>query len=547
MNKILKGLLVAVLAVSAAQVKADSTSSNYTNKTFLMPRPVGVNLPMEQASFREHVRHSSKKDDGFGADFQVTGFYNASANAANIAKYFLVNSKSTIGLVGSSKLTGAAVVAAATGDINPNYLIHGITEGTTQAVGAEVIASVSGISLKLAPSHEEYGVRLDWHQDLHKLLKGLYLRASLPVAYVANNPKLTVTGGTAAPAATAGAAAFPTYNAALPAFFKGSYNVAESSAGGAPGAAGSLLGFDNQVALANAKINARQSETGVADLDIALGYKFLDKAKYHASLAAAVTVPTGNEAKGVYAFEPIVGNGKHFAFGGNLCAGAQVWSSGKQNINLNLDLKYRYLFENSEKRTYGLKGYKFGQYVLLVESNQANAAALAKPNGLIPAANKTTLNTDVTPGSQLDGILGLAYNNGNFNLDLGYNMYFREEESLKIKAGQLTDNRFAVAAVNYNAQGASANAATFPAAAAIANVTDASVSAAAAFVTAANLDVSSARTPSQFTNGVYAGLGYIFKSWDCPLMLGVGGKYDWASKNSALEQWGVWGKVGIGF
>ena len=542
MNKILKGLLVAVLAVSAAQVKADSTSGNYTNKTFLMPRPVGVNLPMEQASFREHVHHSSKKDDGFGADFQVTGFYNASANAADTAKYFLVNNKSTVAL------NNVAVAAAATSnangltaglDIGLGYLIHNATMagnaagltaiqvGVTGQILAGVVAATN-VSLNLAPRHEEYGARLDWHQDLHKLLKGLYLRASLPVAYVANNPKLKITNDST--------------NGNLAKFFSGNYSV--SAAVAAPNGA-TVIG-NNQVALTNAKIVGKQSETGVADLDIALGYKFLDKAKYHASLAAAVTVPTGNEAKGVYAFEPIVGNGKHFAFGGNLCAGAQVWSSGNQNINLNLDLKYRYLFENSEKRTYGLKGDNLGQYYLLLDSTAAIPAA-GTPAGLIPAANKLTLNTDVTPGSQLDGILGLGYNNGNFNLNLGYNMYFREAESLKVKAGQFVDGQYGVAAANFPNTGSFA-AATIPAGGAgitAPGVLDAA--SASSVVTMANLNVAGASTPSQFTNGVYAGLGYIFKSWDCPLMLGVGGKYDWASKNSALEQWGVWGKVGIGF
>ena len=62
-----------------------------------------------------------------------------------------------------------------------------------------------------------------------------------------------------------------------------------------------------------------------------------------------------------------------------------------------------------------------------------------------------------------------------------------------------------------------------------------------------SLDISTAETPSQCTHSIYGGLGYSFKEWDTPLMLGLGGKYEFASENSAIEQWGIWGKIGIGF
>src|SRR3990172_8830732 len=90
MNKMLKGLLVALLAVSAAQLEA------HTNKTFLMPRPHGVNLPMEYTTFCELINR--KAEDKFGGNFQVTGFYQASTDGDDVAKYFLFKNQSTIQL-----------------------------------------------------------------------------------------------------------------------------------------------------------------------------------------------------------------------------------------------------------------------------------------------------------------------------------------------------------------------------------------------------------------------------------------------------------------
>ena len=140
-------------------------------------------------------------------------------------------------------------------------------------------------------------------------------------------------------------------------------------------------------------------------------------------------------------FEPIYGNGSHFGFGGGLDAHANLWTKDEQNIKLNFVANYRYLFEASEHRPLKLKNY-LSPYVLLGDGSAANAP-------LIPAVNVLTpLGVNVTPGSQFDGILALAYNNGGFSADLGYNLYYREEEDVDLKA-QLQQDRYGVAARNY--------------------------------------------------------------------------------------------------
>lgn len=511
MNKMLKGLLVALLAVSAAQVKA------HTNKTFLMPRPHGVNLPMEYTTFDELV---SRRDEcKFGGNLQITGFYQDSTNGDDLAKYFLFKDKSTIKL---TKDVGAPAFATSTAvDLDLGYIIHdGANNGPRSA------------DIHLDPEQTAYGVRFDYHQDLDKILKGLYLRANLPVVHVKNEVNLRVSATGDFPAGTANAAAQP-IKTTLENFFNGTFE-------------NTTVAANAQSKLTHAKMTGDHSETGVADIDIALGYKFLNKECYHAALAIAFTIPTGNEADGVYVFEPIVGNGKHWGLGGDFCAGARVWGDMCHNLKVHLKIKYRYLFESSEKRTLGIKGRNWGQYHLLVPANVANNAATS----LIPAANITTKNVDVTPGSQFDGILGLAYNNGGLSLDLGYNLYFREREDVHLK-DTIVDGQFAIAARNLSVaiggHNGLLNVATFTPA----NVTDGVDGGAAAgalsIITKDTLDTAVAETPSQTTHSIYGNLGYIFREWDYPLMLKLGGKYEFASKNSALEQWGIWGGVGIGF
>jgi len=67
-----------------------------------------------------------------------------------------------------------------------------------------------------------------------------------------------------------------------------------------------------------------------------------------------------------------------------------------------------------------------------------------------------------------------------------------------------------------------------------------------AFLKCSDLNTCVAETPSQVSNKLFAGLGYVFKKWDNPLMLGLGGSYEWAN-SAAISGWAVWGKIGIGF
>lgn len=507
MNKSLKGLLVALLAVSAA------SANNSTNKTFLMPRSHGVNLPMEATTFGELTHRRAK--DAFGGNLQVSGFYSASTNGEEQAKYFLFDN--------AKKVTFKPEAAGATADAEGwlDFVLH------DAAAGAAQLNANTRASLELNPEQTAYGVRFDYHQDLSKILRGLYLRASLPVAHVENKVNVTYTSaGAQVPNTVSGLAVATDAGVILKDYLAGTFaNTAARNA---------------SVKLTNALISGAQSETGVADIDVQLGYKVLDKANYHMALALGLTIPTGNEADGKYLFQPIVGNGKHFGLGGDVCAGARVWGDMDHNLRLSMHLRYRYLFESSEKRTLGVKDANGvavdGIQYLLVQKYGAAAGT-----AIIPAANILTKNVDVTPGSQLDGSLALAYNNGGWSVDLGYNMFYREAESVKLKdsfadtyAVFATDRRVD----NYDTRGGGGAIDPFAVGAAQAGLPE---------IKKETLDTRAAATDSAFTNAIYAGAGYTFKEWDTPLMLGVGGKYEFANDNNALEQWGVWGKVGVGF
>lgn len=485
MNKALKGLLVAMLAVSA-------TVQAHTNKTFLLPRSHGVNLPMELSTFCELVHR--KAADKFGANFQAVGFYNATADENDTGKYFGIKNKDTFTLT-----RNAAGAAASTADQDLGFFVHNnASAGGTSA------------NVTLHPEQEAWGVRFDYYQDLEKILKGLYLKVVVPVVHVENDMELKVASAT-----TTEATNFTN-------FLKGTFDGIDAAA-------------NVQKRLTHAKMDGSNDSTGVADIDIVLGYNFLCKEAYHVGINIGFTIPTGDEADGNHAFEAIVGNGNHWAFGAGFCAGVRAWGDEDHNIKINAVLNYRFLFEATERRTLGLvdaPGFSaglidWGHYVLLAKVGDPKA------NGLTPAANVTTLNVDVTPGSQLDAMLALAYNNGGFCLDFGYNLFWKDDEDVDLKGGQFTDGTWGIADRNFAANaGGNVAIADF-----VANTA----------LTAKNLSTAAAETPSQVTHKIFAALGYVFKDWECPLMLGVGGGYEFRGSNAALEKWELWLKLGVGF
>ncbi len=584
MNKILKGLLVAMLAVSAAQVKIDAatardcgdnscnTSCNTSNscntgcndnnscntscntgcdtdcntnnngcgdnscqasnKTFMMTRSHGVNLSTEYTTFNELVNRKNA-EDRFGANFQVAGYYQASHECnKKLAGYFLN---------GCNTLTFGAGTAA-DNDVQEGYLVIGNDyKGPATA-------------LELRPKQTSWAVLFDYRQDLDKVAKGLYLYANLPVAQARNSLRLNVLSGTGTPVVNT--TVDSQENDALYQYLVGN----DSAITTAPTTAGGLA----QAALTHSKLDRCGREaTGVADINLALGYKVLDDENYYIGLALAVVIPTGTEVRSAHLWDAVIGNGKHFGLGFDWDSQATLWSDEDQSLKLNVVGRYRYLFESHENRVPGFSGvdangnaYDVASAYRLTVPVSALGTAAGTTVTLQPFANIAAQRVRVTPGNEFDGIFGFAYNCGGFTADLGYNLYYRDRENVcgtdcwsendgkYAMVRQLTNDATAVLVRGALATATAATSFTVG----IDGITDGGAAAGTtAIINKGNLDFRAAATPAQLTHSLYGGVGYSFIEWDNPLMLGAFGKYEWSPCNSALEQWSVGAKVGIGF
>jgi len=193
------------------------------------------------------------------------------------------------------------------------------------------------------------------------------------------------------------------------------------------------------------------TKVGIADIHITFGWNAWQRDLDHVGFGLYVVIPTGNRPEGVYAFEPILGNGRHWELGFHFTSRGQLWSTEdeKQKLFLSVDSTISHLFGAKQKRTFDLVGKPNSRYMLAekMQSTVTNLGGNATPGTLDPAtvltaqfagefnpvANLTTLPVSVSMGIQADTVFMLSYQHGDFIWDLGYNLWVRSCEKIKLK------------------------------------------------------------------------------------------------------------------
>jgi len=313
-------------------------------------------------------------------------------------------------------------------------------------------------------------------------------------------------------------------------------------------------------------------KSGVDDICIKLGFDMLKDDCNHAGLYGIVFVPTGRGTKAKYLFEPLVGS-KHVGAGVGFNADYLIYECGSNSLDLMIDARYAYFFKHKEVRSIDLFNGDLSRYLQVVLPN-----TVAQPNNTnmpVPGINFFTQKVEVTPRNMFELWAALSFNHCDFHFEFGYDFWMRSKEKLKLADLDLGVGIFDIAQ-------RSATTGICPVTASCARIcqaipgTDAPVSD-TTFVSVKNsktinkqgtqrdgssccpvycaqpnqcsyLNLDSAANPKALTSTVYAAASY-----DCclcceyPVMIGVGGQYEIAHRNSALSQYGVWLKTAISF
>lgn len=210
---------------------------------------------------------------------------------------------------------------------------------------------------------------------------------------------------------------------------------------------------DMQDPLQYGKVMGRQESNRVAEVQGTIGYNY-NKAWYHAGVSFRFGAPTGTITNAEFLFEDIVGNRHHWDVGFGLSGHVNMWENKQAGkcFAAYVDARISHLCTSKQKRSFDFKKNGPGSRYILLEQFDSPSQNLRIEGQipenqyigkLVPAINQTTFNTKLSIGVQADIVLKLAYQQDNFELDLGYNFWGISKEKMHWRDALVSD-RFAL-------------------------------------------------------------------------------------------------------
>lgn len=445
-----------------------------SSKSFFRPRDVSTDSALELSLVNYHRYHNP---DAGWFSFYVKPFFMGSTNKKQLSRYFLPNNKTCVTLDESGH-----------GNIDPLWLNVISPNG-----------SFYTSTLSLAPERKVAGMLFTFYANITQTI---WLGINTAAMQVNNNAHLCETDRTQ-PGTIPG--------------FENAYQAFNNSAWCA-----------GKISACNLKIG------GLDDIQFKLGYDILKNDESHASLYLVATAPTGKRPNAQYLFEPLVGS-KNGSFGVGLNAEVGLCDFKDKTCAFMVDLKYRYIFGATERRSFDLcNNGDWSRYLLVVTADQLLNSQ--------PAINLLTVPTHVTPRSTIDLWTAINIPVCNFNVEIGYDFWWRQSEKICKKCPIVAG--YGIQTLALCTSGSSASTATICQAAQGSNVTvtDATFTP----ITDADLNLNSAAHPNAHSQKLYLDLGYTFNDICSTPIIGLGVSYEFATKH-ALSQWGTWLTAGLSY
>jgi hypothetical protein len=178
------------------------------------------------------------------------------------------------------------------------------------------------------------------------------------------------------------------------------------------------------------------TKVGLADLRAELGWDFLRDECYHLGINIQLAAPTGNTcSESCLLFAPIVGNNKHWEFGGGLTGHYTFWESedDEQRFGLYVDVDITHMFTKSDTQVFDLNDKPLSRYIYaqkLVKADPLLVVGTSSPNlqfanEFAPVANFAMQNVDVSFAVQGDLVAKFVYTCRGFDWEIGYNFWGR--------------------------------------------------------------------------------------------------------------------------
>lgn len=278
-------------------------------------------------------------------------------------------------------------------------------------------------------------------------------------------------------------------------------------------------------------------KTGVDDLELKIGYNFINDTCLSMQAYLGGIFATGNRPHARFLFEPVVGNNKHFGILFGTDTMMNICASDCYSINYAINMTGRYLFRNQQCRSFDLKDKSWSKYMLIYESaTDALESSTGVGDRQRPGINRLTLKARVKPGfegTMTNALIGY-YNN--CSAEVGYNIYARQSEKVEpcssisgIALADISGNGTTNPARTINHQ----------------YILFANQFTANNYHPLSNTDIDrdSATAPAVLSHTIYAYAGYQWDTCWYPVNLGIGGSYEFTRENSILNKFIVWGKL----
>lgn len=498
-------------------------NGDVSGHTFLSVRPqFQSGMPEKESLWRRRATPGPcglGRDCGWGGAMQVVGFGGRTTKSARLGEFFMYG--------GSNQLFVSSNQSVFP-QINPIYF------GIIPANG-----DVYSSTIQINPSQSDGAAGFEWRQYLGCLSEcgnNWWFDVSFPVIQVSNRVTLTELNRT----------------------FTGNFEV--------PGSATNMLqalsGDFNFASIDGANTtflyglmptgtNATRRKTGVADVELKIGYDALCTECCFVNGYVGVLVPTGNRPQAKYVFEPIVGHNHHVGVLFGSAMFYDVWTGCDRNLTWEIAFDSRYLFSGTERRSFDLKYRPWSRY-LLVYANAADAAS----NTMSPGINYFTQDFKVTPRFYSTMDTSLVYNSMcGLQAQVGWNFWARQAEELKLKNPFPTGVAVTSLTVDNLIEGVNVtnilsnigNNVACTSVGAVNCLNNVQLTYPAGVITAADIDYASAANPAVISNIIYGTVGYDFDICCYPTFAAIGGSYEFPAINTALTRWKVWGKLGISF
>ncbi|HBS47734.1 TPA: hypothetical protein DEO28_05230 [Candidatus Dependentiae bacterium] len=499
--KVLASSIVVIAFIPPLCAKNDKTS-----QTFFMPRTSTENGVLEMALNGFELTHAQYKHDQAEyvrpknrpmVYFQDIYYMEQSRNDEDLAKYFLLGNKTELNVLQSGG-----------GDIYSGWLgLYGSTGHYDKM-------------FSIRPKRKIFGATINYHQDLSPMVNNLWFAAFLPVVKAEHYLKLIEY--------KQGEAAVESIGTPL-SFNQPNPNPASARFTDIRSALNNMYWKYGKFS------TSKMHLVSLDDLQLKLGYNILTNyKKYHWGVYGDLLIALGDAPKADYLFESMVGNGGHTGLGIGTNFDCSIFTGKKRNIFLYGDLKYRYLFSSTEKRSFDLvNNGNWSRYMWVVKNDGLGT--------LDYGINNFTRDLKVKPKSQFEGLLALHGKFSDFNVELGYNLWAKQAEKVSLKQAWNAETEN-IGLPAYTAGGVLQTAVTGSAGKIANNVRDSrQVASDSSFVRiqASDLNLASAAHQSVLAQKFYAGVGLNYRFFKRPCMIGVTGSYEFGSSNTALDQWGI--------